>query len=165
MGTSAPRVTDAPGNVGLGTLVFGVCEKEVGWAELGENSGAMAVERRLIKHEARRHVAHATRLFHVVGHDDDCEVFLQVVHQVFDAGGRDRVKRRAGLVHQDDFGLNGERPRNPKPLLLPSRQVQSGSVELGLHFVHRAARRNDRSTSSLMSPRYPLIRAPQATLL
>jgi hypothetical protein len=44
------------------------------------------------------------------------------VDQLLDLGGGDRIERGAGLVHQDDLGIDGDRPGDAQPLLLPARQ-------------------------------------------
>ena len=89
----------------------------------------------LVEHQAGGHVADAAGLLHVVGDDDDRVVVLQVVHQVFDPRRRDRVERRAGLVHQDDLGLDGQRPGDAEPLLLAAGELQARAVELVLDLV------------------------------
>ena len=49
-------------------------------------------------------------------------VGLEVLHQVLDAGRRDRVEGRARLVHQDDLRLDGDRAGDAQPLLLAAGQ-------------------------------------------
>ena len=90
---------------------------------------------RLVEHEAGGHVADAAGLLHVVGDDDDRVLVLEVVHQVLDPGGGDRVERRAGLVHEDDLGLDGQGPGDAEPLLLAAREVEARAVELVLDLV------------------------------
>ena len=106
---------------------------------VGLNSARMPVRcpssDALVEHEAGGHVADAPGLLHVVGDDDDRVVVLEVVHQVFDPGGRDRVERRAGLVHQDDLGLDGQGPGDAEPLLLAAGELESRAVELVLDLV------------------------------
>ncbi len=81
----------------------------------------MSVAGDFILHEARGHVARAPGLLHVMRHDHDRVVIFEIVHQIFDARRRDRVERRTGLVHQDDFGLYGRSARDAEPLLLAAR--------------------------------------------
>src|SRR4051794_31048234 len=69
------------GDVGLGALVVGVGEDLLGDVELDEVAEI---------HEGGE-VGDARRLLHVVGHDDDRVVLLQLVDQLLDLGGRDRV--------------------------------------------------------------------------
>src|SRR5580704_10375566 len=60
--------------------------------------------------------------------------------QLFDLGGRDRIKCRAGLVEQDHFGLYGDGAGDAQPLLLPAGETQAVGVELSLHlFPERGA--------------------------
>src|SRR3954464_15626605 len=54
-------------------------------------------------------VAGPRRLLHVVSDDDDRVAALQLADQVLDGEGRDRVECRAGLVHQQDLGLDRDR--------------------------------------------------------
>jgi len=56
------------------------------------------------------------------GDDDDGEVSLQLLHEVFDARGRDRVERGAGLVHEHDVGSTAERARNAETAAVAHRQ-------------------------------------------
>ena len=83
----------------------------------------------------------ARRLLHVVGDDDDRVVGLQLVDQLLDLGGRDRIERRARLVEQDDLGLDRHGAGDAQPLLLAAGQAQAAGVELVLHLVpQRGAR-------------------------
>ena len=52
--------------------------------------------------------------------------------------GRDRVERRARLVHQDHVGLDREAARDAQPLLLPARERVRRLLELVLDLVPRA---------------------------
>src|ERR1700756_714039 len=52
------------------------------------------------------HVGDARRLLHVVGDDGDRVVVLELVDQLLDLGGRDRIERRARLVEQDHLRLD-----------------------------------------------------------
>src|SRR5262245_38701526 len=49
-------------------------------------------------------VGHAGGLLHVVGDDDDRVEGFQLVDELLDLRGRDRIERRARLVEQDDLG-------------------------------------------------------------
>ena len=51
------------------------------------------------------------------------------------AARRDRVERRAGLVHEDDVRLHGERAGNAQPLRLPAGEAQARGLEPVLHLV------------------------------
>ena len=59
----------------------------------------------------------------------------EVLHQVLDRQRRDRVERRAGLVHQDHLGLDGDRPRDAEPLLLAAREREGVLIQLVLDLV------------------------------
>src|SRR5438270_6593421 len=64
------------------------------------------------------HVGDARRLLHVVRDDYEGILALQVVHQLLDRGGRDRVERRGGLIHQHDVRLDRDRAGDAEALLL-----------------------------------------------
>src|SRR5258705_7645583 len=83
----------------------------------------------------RREIGDASGLLHVVGHDHDRIVGLELVDQLLDLGGRDRIKRRAGLVEQDRLGLDRDGARDAQALLLTARQAQTIDRELVLHLV------------------------------
>ena len=74
-------------------------------------------------------------LLHVVGDDDDRVVGLQLVDQVLDRGGRDRVERGAGLVHEQHLRLDGDRAGDAQPLLLTAGEAGAGLVEPVLDLV------------------------------
>src|SRR5258708_608739 len=97
---------EAAGDVILGALVRG-----------GGEHLARGIE---LDHLAEIHeggeVGDARRLLHVVGDDGDRVVVLELVDQLFDLGGRDRVERRAGLVEQDHLRLDGDGARDTEAL-------------------------------------------------
>ncbi len=66
-------------------------------------------------------VGDAGRLLHVMGHDRDRVVILQLVDQLLDLGGRDRIQRRARLVEQDHFRPHRDGARDAQALLLTAR--------------------------------------------
>ena len=68
--------------------------------------------------EKRGDVRDARRLLHVVRDDDDRVAALQLVNQLLDPLGRDRVERRRRFVHQQDLGLDRQRARDAETLLL-----------------------------------------------
>ena len=88
-------------------------------------------------------VGDAGGLLHVVGDDDDRVLGLQLVDQVLDRRGRDRVERRARLVHQQHLRLDGDRAGDAEPLLLATGEAHAGLVEPVLDLVPevRAAQR------------------------
>src|SRR5215472_476021 len=100
---------DPAGDVGLGAAVPRVVEDLLGPAVLDEDAGA-GVALLVAEHgEEGGAVADPGGLLHVVRDDDDRVFRLDRVHQVLDGRRRDRVERRAGLVHEDHVRLDGER--------------------------------------------------------
>ena len=85
--------------------------------------------------EERGHVRDARRLLHVVRHDDDRVVALELVHEILDARRRDRVECGRRLVHEDDVGLDRERARDAQALLLTSREAKGAVLQPILHLV------------------------------
>ena len=85
-------------------------------------------------HEGRE-IRHPRRLLHVVRHDHDRVVGLQLVDQFLDLGGRDRIERRARLVEQDHLRPHRDGARDAQPLLLAARQAQPVGGELVLDLV------------------------------
>ena len=83
----------------------------------------------LAEPEERRDVRDARRLLHVVRHDDDRVPRLQLVDQLLDALRGDRIERRRRLVHQEDLGLDRQRPGDAQPLLLAARERQRRGVQ------------------------------------
>ena len=55
---------------------------------------------------------HPRRLLHGVRYDDDGKFAAQLVDQFLDSCCGNRVQRRAWLVHQNDFGADGDGARN-----------------------------------------------------
>src|SRR6185436_13132248 len=80
-------------------------------------------------------IGDARRLLHVVGDDHDRVVLFELVDQLLDLGGGDRVERRARLVEQYDLGLDRDRARDTQPLLLPTGEAEPIGVELVLDLV------------------------------
>ena len=63
----------------------------------------------------------------VVGDDDDLDATaLSVDQQLLDGQRRRGIEARGRLVEQQDVGLEAERPRQTKPLLLAARQHAAG---------------------------------------
>ena len=56
-------------------------------------------------------------------HNHDRVLLFQLKNQFFDLAGRDRVERRAGFVHEQNLGLDGERAGDAQPLLLAARKA------------------------------------------
>ena len=66
---------------------------------------------------------------------------LELEDELLDLGRRDRVERRAGLVHQQDLGLDGEGAGDAEPLLLAAGKSQGRGLEPVLDLVpERGAR-------------------------
>ena len=96
-----------------------------------------------LDHQEGGPVGDPRRLLHVVGDDHDRELLFELDHQVLDLAGRDRVERRAGLVHQDHVGLDGDAAGDAEPLLLAAGHAEGVVVEAVLDLVpeRRAAQR------------------------
>src|SRR5919197_1238551 len=74
-------------------------------------------------------------LLHVVSHCYDCVFSFEFVDQFLDLRRGDRIQRRTRLVHQDHFRLYGERARDTKSLLLPTRKACARFVQIILSLV------------------------------
>ena len=85
--------------------------------------------------EERRAIGHARRLLHVVRHDHDRVVALELVDELLDAPARDRVERRGRLVHQQHLGLDGQAARDAEALLLAAREPPRVAAEPILDLV------------------------------
>src|SRR5215471_2992510 len=117
--SSSPSLAEPPRNVVLRDLLARVREDLFGPIVLDQTP----------EHEEGGVLRNAGRLLHVVGHDHDRVVALELVDELLDLLRRDRVERRCGLVHQDDLGLDRERPRDAEPLLLAAREAERRGVE------------------------------------
>src|SRR6266566_2333025 len=89
------RSAEAPSDIVLGPPVARRGEYPAGEIELNQLAEI---------HESGE-IGNARRLLHVVGDDDDRVVVLELVDQLLDLGGGDRIERRARLVEQDYLGL------------------------------------------------------------
>src|SRR5690625_4385055 len=112
------------GNVVFRLLVSGVGEQLPGFTHFDE----------VAEVEERGAVGYPCRLLHVVGDDHDGEVLLQLEDQLFDDGGGNRIERRTGLVHQDDFGADGDGAGDAQALLLTAGQAGAGFVKTVFDF-------------------------------
>ena len=65
------------------------------------------------------------RFTHVVRHHNDgfVELFLNAAKLAMQFGPRERIKRTERLIHQDDGGVGGQRPRESNSLPLPTRKL------------------------------------------
>src|SRR3982750_1439321 len=77
-------------------------------------------------------------LLHVVSDDRDRIAAAKLVDQLLDFRGGDRVERRAGLVHQDHLGIDGDCASYAQPLLLSARQRSAAFLEAVLDLVPQA---------------------------
>src|SRR5262249_48644152 len=68
-------------------------------------------------------------------YDRDGVLLLEFLHELFDAACGNRVKRRAGFVHQQHFRFGRNGAGNAQALLLPAGQRQTALLELVLHLV------------------------------
>src|ERR687896_1190931 len=78
-------LADLAGDVSLRARVGGVGEDLLGGLELHDTPGAGPLAPLALDREEGRHVRHAGRLLHVVRHDHDRVVLLQLHHEVLDA--------------------------------------------------------------------------------
>src|SRR5215211_6098061 len=92
-------------------------------------------------------VRQVDRLVDVVGHEQHghAELLADAQHEVLQVAARLRVDGRERLVHQQDLGLVGERPRDRHPLLHAARQLPRVAVD--------EARKADRLDRLLDEPR------------
>ena len=74
-------------------------------------------------------------LLHGMRHDADSVLLAQFIDQLLDLGGRDRIERRAGLVHQDHVGLDRDRAGDAQALLLPAGQARAGALQAVLDLL------------------------------
>src|SRR5215471_19753176 len=86
-------LSEAAGDVVLRALIPRRREHVAGRVEFDE----------LAEKHKRGEFRNARCLLHIMGDDYDRVVVGQLVDQLLDLGGRNRVQRRAGLVEEDDF--------------------------------------------------------------
>ncbi len=126
---SGLRSPEAPGDVVLRALLGRCGEHFLRDVELDQFAKI---------HESRE-IRHACGLLHVVGDDDDRVVRLEFVDQFLDARRGDRVEGRAGLVEQDDLGLDGDGAGDAQALLLAARKAHAAGVQLVLDLLPQGA--------------------------
>src|SRR5262249_22256402 len=80
-------------------------------------------------------IGHPRCLLHVMGDDYDRVVVFELVDQLLDLRGRDRVERRARLAEQDALGPHRHGAGNAQALLLAAREAQAVGVELVLDLL------------------------------
>src|SRR5712691_1391847 len=131
-----PRLsTETSRYVILGALVRGPREDRRGGVVLDEDAAPALAVAADLDAEERGHVRDAGGLLHVVRDDHDRVVALQVVEELLDARGRDRVEGGGRLVHQDHVRLDGERTRDAQALLLPAGKAERALLQAALHLV------------------------------
>src|SRR5262245_12006233 len=120
----------APSSVAPGDVVAGPLHPRI-----GEDLGRGPVLHQLPEVEEGGALRDARRLLHVVRHDRDRVVVAQLLDQLLDASGGDRVEGRARLVHQDHLGFHRDRPRDAQTLLLAARERRAGLSQAVLDLL------------------------------
>src|SRR3970040_28680 len=121
----ATLLSEAPRDVVLGLILRRLDEQLVGDAELDH----------LAEVHVGGEVRNARRLLHVVGHDQDRHPLLEIMDQLFDRGGGDRVERGSRLVEQQQLRVGSERARDAQALLLAAREVVGRLVHAVPHLA------------------------------
>src|SRR4051794_39111276 len=131
-GTAVRRSSaETAGDVGFGGFLVRDAEDLLGGVHLDEAPG-LAGAREV---EEGRVLRDPGCLLHVVGHDHDRVVGLELVDQVLDRGGGDRVERRARLVHQQHLRLDRDGPGDAQALLLTAGEAHARLAEPVLDLV------------------------------
>ena len=123
-------LAEATGDVVLGEAVARVGEDAVGIADLDQ----------LTQVEVGGALRDARRLLHGVGDDHDRVRLAQLIDQILDACGGDRVERRARLVHEDHLRLHRDGARDAQALLLAARQAGAGAAQAVLDLIPQTRR-------------------------
>src|SRR3954454_9953271 len=121
---SKGALAEAAGDVVLGLLGLRLDEDRVGVAVLDQ----------LPEVHVGGVIRDARRLLHVVRDQHDRVVVLELGDQFFDARGGDRIERRARLIEQQHFRLDGDAARDAKALLLAAGEAVAALVELRPHL-------------------------------
>src|SRR5215472_7316611 len=130
-----PTSAEPTGDVVLGEAVARVGEQAIGLTDLDQ----------LAEMEVRRALRHTCRLLHGVGDDHDRVGLAQLIDQVLDARGGDRIERRARLVHEYHLRLHGDGARNAEALLLAPRESGAGAAEAILDLFPQPGAREARA--------------------
>ncbi len=154
---------EPPGDVGLGAGVGGVGEEEVGLVELDDDAGAMPLLGGLVEKKAVMSLTRAACCM--------LWVTMTIVYSSLRSSirsstlrGGDRVERRAGLVHQQHLGLDGERAGDAEPLLLAAGERQRRALAAGPSPRPRARRAAATARPARPCRRVmPSMRGPKAT--
>ena len=70
-----------------------------------------------------------------MGDDDHRVGFFQLLHEILDLQGGNRVQSGGRLVHEQDVRLHGQGPRDAQPLLLPAGHAQGRAFQSILHLI------------------------------
>ena len=107
------------------------------------------------KVKIRNAFGHPRRLLHRVSDDDDRVVLGQLVHQVLDARSSNRIQRGTRLVHEDHFGIDRNRARDAKALLLAAGKARARLVQPVLDLFQQpgALQAPSGPAAALTSPR------------
>src|SRR5215216_2457288 len=116
---------EAAGDVIFGLLLRGVRKDALGLVEFDQ----------LAEIEERGVIGAARRLLHVVRHDRDAVVGLELGDQLLNALGRNRIEGGGRLVEQQDLGANCDRAGDAQPLLLAAGQALPALRQLVLYLV------------------------------
>src|SRR5699024_26886 len=74
-------------------------------------------------------IGHTCSLLHVVGHDHDGELLLQLVDEVLHSQGGNRVESGAGLIHEEDLRLDRDGAGDAQTLLLTTGEATTRLVQ------------------------------------
>ena len=141
-------LSEPSGDVVFGLVLGGVGEDLLCFVELDQ----------LPQVEERGHVGDSGGLLHVVGDDDHGVLLFQFVDQLLDLQGGDGVEGRAGLVHEDHFGLHGHGPGDAEALLLAAGQRHGAGPEAVLDLVpERHPLEADSTISSICALFHPAV--------
>src|SRR6185503_2543418 len=151
-----PRLAKPARYVALCALVRGLREDLLRLVVLDEH--AVPTRLRALEREERGHVRDPGRLLHVMGDDHERVLVLQLVDQVLDLRGRDRIQRRSRLVEQDDVRLDSDRPRYAEALLLAAGEAEGALLEAVLDLVPEGRLRQCAlyaAVEIILHPEYP----------
>src|SRR5215207_38301 len=119
---------EPPGDIILGALILRGGEYFIGCADLDQ----------MAEVKESGELRYPSRLLHRMGDDDDAEILLELVDELFDAGGGDGIERGTRLVHQNDLGIDGNGSGDAQALLLAARKAGARRGEAVLHLVEQA---------------------------
>src|SRR6266496_3359339 len=85
--------------------------------------------------EKTRKLGDTCCLLHVVRHDNNRVIILQLCHQFLNLQRCNGIERRCRLIHQQDLGLDCDGTSNTEALLLSTRETLCRSVETIFDFL------------------------------